>query len=190
MYGDPLKLASKIEKPLLNSGICPVDGCGKKKSSRGYCQSHARRLRLYGDPEGTPVLKGQKICTAEKCGNFQWARGWCTKHYARWARNGNVEDPSPTEPGWINAQGYRIVKFNGVNTLEHRAVMSEYLDRPLLRHENVHHINGVRDDNRLENLELWSTSQPAGQRVTDKIVWAKELLATYEGFEENATVTA
>ncbi len=57
--------------------------------------------------------------------------------------------------------------------------MEEYLRRPLLPGETVHHKNGVRDDNRLQNLELWSTSQPSGQRVVDKIAWAKEILALY-----------
>lgn len=61
--------------------------------------------------------------------------------------------------------------------------MEELLGRYLLPHENVHHRNGVRDDNRLANLELWAKTQPAGQRVVDLLVWARELLATYEPVE-------
>ena len=57
--------------------------------------------------------------------------------------------------------------------------MEEHLGRALVKGENVHHINGDRSDNRIDNLELWNTTQPKGQRAADKLAWAHEIIALY-----------
>lgn len=60
--------------------------------------------------------------------------------------------------------------------------MERELGRELLPDETVHHKNGVRNDNEPDNLELWSSSHPAGQRVVDKVAWAREILQRYGAF--------
>ena len=84
--------------------------------------------------------------------------------------NGYIELFLPDHP---NASKRGVVR-------EHVKVMSEVLGRPLLPGENVHHKNGVKTDNRPENLELWVRHQPSGQRVEDLVEWAKEILERYD----------
>lgn len=116
--------------------------------------------------------------TTKSCGCLQLEARHLTsgKNHPRWKANRRFK----------NYGGYISVRINnrdderhGKILLEHRLVMEQILNRRLLPNENVHHRNGVKTDNRPENLELWATSQPKGQRVQDLIAHALEILKAF-----------
>jgi len=73
--------------------------------------------------------------------------------------------------GTTNPAGYRYRSSLKKSYAEHRLVMEYHLGRPLRTFETPHHKNGRRDDNRIENLELWVKPQLAGQRVEDLVAF-------------------
>lgn len=171
--------------PKTPDGLCSVEGCDRKHRSNGYCDSHNKKFKRWGDP--LYVYQNiASICQIDFCEEKVDSQGLCQNHSAKFKRKGFVigpnfrQRPERTEPARyvdVLIKDHPFLK-DGLYK-EHRVVMAEKLGRALLPHENVHHLNGVRDDNRVENLELWTIWQPAGQRVEDKIAYAKEILKTY-----------
>jgi hypothetical protein len=143
--------------------VCGRAGCERPAARRGLCQACYDAERLRG-----------RECAVVGCGRGQRARGWCALHYNRWLLKGEPGEPGPRRVngrGHRDAYGYRWITVEGAARREHHVVMERMLGRPLRPYETVHHRNGVRDDNRRENLELWATAHPAGARVEDLVDW-------------------
>lgn len=153
------RIKRKLSLDLKQKRICDNPLCRKKYESR------------VGQGK-----TGSRYCSAKCCGFIA----------SRRQKNIPLDKPIIRGRTRINKGGYRIIYmpkhkncFKDGSILEHRYVMSEFLGRPLLKTEIVHHKNGVRTDNRIQNLELKNNSHCEGQDIQDKIRWAKEILSIY-----------
>jgi HNH endonuclease len=132
------------------------------------CRS--RDLCQCGQPKQGKSATCANCRTVAGSSNGRW-RGGRTRHKAGYLM---LWAPSHPRSG------------KGQYVFEHILVMERILGRYLLPTESVHHRNGVRDDNRPENLELWTRPQPTGIRVSDAIAWAQEILARYTGVSDTS----
>ena len=136
-----------------------LDYTGNK---RKYCSAECRKTHtiVKGNCAHCGAAITKRRCFVEEGQSRLFCDSDCWNAYRR------------AQPARPNKDGYAVKNLGGKIMKEHRRVMAKHLGRELLPSETVHHKNGIRDDNRIENLELWDKSQPYGQRVSDKISWA------------------
>lgn len=154
-------------KPL--SAFYVSDRRGYLRGSCKVCHNENMIKRRKGKPRSAP----KKLCPAcsENMINVTSKSCWdCFRDIRK------TPPPIGSNKWKINSGGYKTYR----GWREHRVVMERLLGRSLVSGENVHHINGVKHDNRPENLELWVTHQPSGQRPEDLVAWAWEILERYD----------
>ena len=87
---------------------------------------------------------------------------------------------------YLDESDVYISMANNRCVAEHRYIMAKHLGRCLTKEEIVHHKNGIRDDNRIENLELFvknKTQHTHGQRIKDMIVHYLNEMSEHEAYE-------
>jgi hypothetical protein len=103
----------------------------------------------------------QRYCS-DKCQN--WVKLQATLDAGDRRREGRPPSRRVTVLGYVDL--YYGARGGGYRVMEHRQVMEDHLGRPLTDEETVHHINGDKQDNRIENLQLRQGRHGKGARFT------------------------
>jgi len=154
-------------------GKLQVIGAIDERSRRGgvqwTCRCDCGEVRTI--PSGALVRGNTRSCGCLRSEVSLRENHWRWKGRG-YDRRGYVWVKSPTDYIGIPAKNGRVY--------EHVYVVSKSLGRALYPDETVHHKNGIKDDNRIENLELRASNHGAGQSIEDLVLWAKEILRRYD----------
>lgn len=143
-----------------------------------YCSLQCYGIASRGVPKAgaVPLVYVCKHCEKEftdRRHGKQADRIYCSRRCANLANPSRNALGRPGDRKFIETRSGYVVLCNekGRYQLEHRAVMEQMLGRKLkpFPQETVHHKNGIKTDNRPENLELWTSNHGSGQRATDAV---------------------
>lgn len=133
-------------QPRRNFEYCgnKCSGISKKKGKEYPCDTCSKKFYVFNC---RLVTHGKAFCS-RKC-------------YGQWLSKNNFAGNHPRWKGgrFYHKEGYITLSIKGRRIFEHRYFMEQKIGRRLRRDEDIHHKNGIKDDNRIENLVLLTRSE-------------------------------
>lgn len=137
---------------------CYGNGCDREATERGLCHKHYYRFMKYGSPDITSRIPTKEAigCKVEGCTGEYHAIGYCKKHFQRYNRTGLVNTKRKENGnGHTDKRGYIEHCINGKRCYEHRLVVEKEIGKELSEGSVVHHIDGNKLNNNLNNLMIF-----------------------------------
>jgi len=187
------KLSEEHKAKLRTGVIVPCAWCGKEIYRTSYdfqhqknqycsrsCSAHAQKNR--------PRKLAEYVCQncgkvfernpgREKFAQIKYCSRTCANEGRRGKGHGNWEGGRQKRgDGYIDiaasivSDGFKNMVRTDGRVLEHRLVMAQHLGHCLQDFEVVHHKNGIRNDNRIENLELYPLYEHTGVTNGDRMI--------------------
>lgn len=148
---------------------CSVEGCDKVHKAKGYCRNHYKAFKKHENP-----LLGNKhvnICSVDGCGKKHFAKNYCRRHYLSFVKYGDpLQAKVLTRNGVLNwenilphynNQGY-LMLTKSINSIKYTKLVHRYIwekyNGDIPKGSIIHHINGIKTDYRIENLQCLTKS--------------------------------
>lgn len=173
--GHSILLKQKYYNNIPKEGNCAI--CGnkfiKKRHDAMFCSRKCSGINHSNLLEKR--FKGkQPVWLKDKCfkkGMTSWnkgKKGFFPGLKTAFVKGHNLSPWGEKHPFWKggkykNKSGYVTLSLKGKKVLEHRNIMEQFLNRKLLPYEHVHHRNGIKNDNRIENLEILTLKTHMGK---------------------------
>lgn len=145
--------------------VCSVEGCDRPHEAKGYCNAHYLQYWKYGEIKRAEVKerKNHTGCLVEGCPDNHYCRGYCVRHYNQTLKHGEIKFKnrvlSPRK-GEMRNMGYIYLLRKDHPCADKdgyvkraNIVWEENTGQTVWPPAIIHHKNGIKNDDRFENLE-------------------------------------
>ncbi len=145
---------------------CSVKGCSEPVKAKGYCSRHVYQFYKYGRIISDISLRNKhKKCSVAGCNRKHKANGFCNAHNLQVAKHGRVISEKLADRNGVSKSGEYVLILKPDHheankrgyVLRSHLVWEKHTGHIVVSPEVIHHISGIKNDDRFENLKLFAS---------------------------------